>query len=360
MIKCIYLTACIFILTMSAACSKKSNVMLEKRVANESYELKEIAEIALEENDKQFIGVITSIQVAPNGNIYLNDIKLRTVHVYSSSGEFLRRIGRPGQGPGEFQFNMYISLSHNRLGVVEGTPLRRISFFDLNGTYEGAIRLDGEPGQRSITGRFEFSPNGERIYVEGISTNIDGEAVCENSFTFIVYDNALRPISRAGVFDPFTIAYCEQIPKKTIIATDIEGNIYTVHTMVPRVTKFSKNFRKLEMFSFYTDNWVLPFSENDPFDYMKPNKKHSRVFHMAIDKKNNLIFISHGWKDYEHSTKKDEIIHSYVTVLSPQGELLLEKKMPSGIIDVDDKGYLYWLKSNVPDHQILAKGVVIK
>jgi sugar lactone lactonase YvrE len=47
-----------------------------------------------------------NLAVAPNGNIYVTDLKQRVTEI-SPSGKVLRRFGKPGSGPGEFHFIGY-------------------------------------------------------------------------------------------------------------------------------------------------------------------------------------------------------------------------------------------------------------
>jgi sugar lactone lactonase YvrE len=48
-------------------------------------------------------GVLSGVAVEDNGDVYLLDSQLNAIHVYSSNGEFVRTIGREGEGPGEFR-----------------------------------------------------------------------------------------------------------------------------------------------------------------------------------------------------------------------------------------------------------------
>jgi hypothetical protein len=56
------------------------------------------------DDEDEFFGVIGQIMTDGDGNVYLMDTQLNTVKVFSANGEFLREIGREGEGPGEFRF----------------------------------------------------------------------------------------------------------------------------------------------------------------------------------------------------------------------------------------------------------------
>lgn len=84
-----------------------------RRVSNPATPMEPAKDAALEElwriggdtdNDDEFFGVIVRIMTDDPGNVYLLDMQLAQVNVFSPNGEFIRSIGREGEGPGEFRF----------------------------------------------------------------------------------------------------------------------------------------------------------------------------------------------------------------------------------------------------------------
>lgn len=75
------------------------------------------------EDDEEIFGVITDIIADDDGNFYMLDSQLNEIKVYSSDGEYLRTIGREGEGPGEFRgaFNMFLVPGGN-IGVLQAFP----------------------------------------------------------------------------------------------------------------------------------------------------------------------------------------------------------------------------------------------
>ncbi|MEJ2721406.1 MAG: 6-bladed beta-propeller, partial [bacterium] len=66
--------------------------------------LKELWRIGGDTDDEdEFFGVISQIQTDEAGDIYLLDSQLNQVKIFSPDGEFIRDIGREGEGPGEFR-----------------------------------------------------------------------------------------------------------------------------------------------------------------------------------------------------------------------------------------------------------------
>jgi hypothetical protein len=81
-------------------------------------------------------GAFSSLQalaVDKDGNMFVLSYKDSAVFVYDREGNFLRKFGRPGQGPGELSYPMTISIQDDRVMVLES--IRRISFFTREGTY---------------------------------------------------------------------------------------------------------------------------------------------------------------------------------------------------------------------------------
>jgi hypothetical protein len=87
---------------------------------------------------------ITSIALDRDGNLYVFDRPALSVKVFSSSGRFVRTIGRPGQGPGEFEGPAMIGVKGDTLWVStnDAPPCaKRLTLFRRDGTYVSQITL---------------------------------------------------------------------------------------------------------------------------------------------------------------------------------------------------------------------------
>jgi len=82
---------------------------------------------------------VRDIAADPRGNIYVDDMSNGRVQVFDPHGAFLRSIGRPGQGPGEFDYPTLIRLGgrDGRLHVMD--RFQRINLFDGQGVYVRSI-----------------------------------------------------------------------------------------------------------------------------------------------------------------------------------------------------------------------------
>jgi hypothetical protein len=77
------------------------------------------------EDEDQFFGVISDIHIDGEGNVYLLDAQLSEVKIFTADGEFLRTIGREGEGPGEFRrpSRMFFTKEGN-IGVMQTIPAK--------------------------------------------------------------------------------------------------------------------------------------------------------------------------------------------------------------------------------------------
>ena len=75
------------------------------------------------DDEDEFFGVISQILSDDAGNVYLLDSQLNEIEVFSPDGEYLRSLGREGEGPGEFRAptSMFFTRDGN-LGVLQLAP----------------------------------------------------------------------------------------------------------------------------------------------------------------------------------------------------------------------------------------------
>ncbi|HEU4631456.1 MAG TPA: 6-bladed beta-propeller [Gemmatimonadaceae bacterium] len=82
-----------------------------------------------------------SVSPAPHGGIYVYDGTLEALRQYDSAGTFVRRIGRKGGGPGEFEDpNGVVALPDGRV-VVWDARHQRMNLYDTSGTFATSWRL---------------------------------------------------------------------------------------------------------------------------------------------------------------------------------------------------------------------------
>lgn len=75
------------------------------------------------DDEDEFFGVIADIDIDADGYVYLLDSQIAEVKIYTKDGEFVRSIGRQGEGPGEFRFpNALFFTADGNVAVVQTVP----------------------------------------------------------------------------------------------------------------------------------------------------------------------------------------------------------------------------------------------
>jgi hypothetical protein len=87
-------------------------------------------------------GNIRDFVVDEQGSIYVLDGKNYRVQVFDSQGQYVRTIGRKGQGPGDLDGPLSLSLNRtsDELLVLQG--IRRLSFFRTEGSFIRQLRIN--------------------------------------------------------------------------------------------------------------------------------------------------------------------------------------------------------------------------
>jgi len=86
------------------------------------------------ENEYAF-GQIRDVVIDDDGFIYILDSKSFHIKVFDPSGVFVRAFGRKGQGPGEFEVPLMMSLIRTSGELAVHQVTRRMSFFKTDGTF---------------------------------------------------------------------------------------------------------------------------------------------------------------------------------------------------------------------------------
>ncbi len=75
------------------------------------------------DDEDEFFGVISDIKIDKSGNVYLLDSQLAEVKIYNADGEYLRSIGREGEGPGEFRYPIAMFFANDgNVAVLQAAP----------------------------------------------------------------------------------------------------------------------------------------------------------------------------------------------------------------------------------------------
>lgn len=110
--------------------------------------------------DYQF-GMITGVDVASDGSIYVLDMQARQVSVYDAAGTFVRTIGGPGEGPGELsQMAMGLLVGKGDTVLVPDLIAQRLNRYLPDGTPLTEISM---PMATGLAVRWAERPDGVLI-----------------------------------------------------------------------------------------------------------------------------------------------------------------------------------------------------
>lgn len=107
--------------------------------------LEEIWRVGGEDDETVLLGLVGDVEVGPDGNFYVLDTQLSQVQVLAPDGQYLRTIGGPGEGPGEFTRAMEMAfLPDGSLGVAQAFPGRLVGLLP-DGSPHDNVEITGGP-----------------------------------------------------------------------------------------------------------------------------------------------------------------------------------------------------------------------
>jgi hypothetical protein len=92
------------------------------------------------DDENQMLTAVQDIVVDGTGRVYVAQPQDNVVRVFDEEGRFVRTIGGPGQGPGEFERLVAIGLLADTLYAADLTS-RRVAFFSLEGDLLGTVTI---------------------------------------------------------------------------------------------------------------------------------------------------------------------------------------------------------------------------
>ncbi len=136
-----------------------------------------------ETEQEQMFRSIRSLDVDADGSIYVLDEGASDIKVFSASGEYIRTIGRQGQGPDEFAFPIMVLVTPQSELLVHDMNQRALKILDLEGRH---LR------QLSIADKFQFA--GPRFLAEGRMVGSHLIPAQQPSAELKLFDAELEPL----------------------------------------------------------------------------------------------------------------------------------------------------------------------
>jgi len=121
-----------------------------------SEQVKLSLDLEIKEPEKIIFNRLTDIATDSKSNIYVLDRGEKLVYLFNEEGRFLKNIGKPGQGPGEFGRPCSIYIDSKDIIYVLDASNRRIEIFNSDAKYMKSVKIIHFP-----------SGSGIRIIVDG-------------------------------------------------------------------------------------------------------------------------------------------------------------------------------------------------
>jgi len=100
-------------------------------------------------------------------NVYIIDWREITIKVFDPDGNYLRSVGKQGQGPGEFETPARFRMVDDQICLLDSRQ-RRFSLLTLEGEYLKGFNIEGYPLQ------FDVAPDGTIYYAQRMETEVEG------------------------------------------------------------------------------------------------------------------------------------------------------------------------------------------
>ena len=114
----------------------------------------------------RLIGLSSSVTRHPEAGVHVVDLLGRSVLHLNLDGDFIRRLGRRGEGPGEFESPTIVRATDHGVAVFD--RLAGISFFDTTGIFQRIVRLQPPP---SLVRDFLILDNGDLVLAGAVSSS---------------------------------------------------------------------------------------------------------------------------------------------------------------------------------------------
>jgi len=168
------------------------------------------------------------------------DVKDSCLKVFSKSGEFIRKIGKRGQGPGEMNTVFHMTLdSQNGILFCNDQGNGRISSFDINGEFKGMIRTlkppqnieytSGmihasvyDPVRRSLYSMYDSAGTLVKTYGEIFDDNIPENRFTNNLYSRVNLDSDENHFYALYSFIPYIDIYSHQGEFIRRLSIDVE------------------------------------------------------------------------------------------------------------------------------------------
>jgi len=221
-----------------------------------------------QEKDDQYLWEANSLMRDSKGNYYVTDRKANAVFIFNSSGKYISKFGKRGQGPGDLSMPGMIKILGDVL-IVNEPGNRRLQFFSFQGEPQKSIRL--------------FKSCYDLAYLK------DGRIVAAPMFVDETAERALiEVLSPEGKIiqtfgNPFEFKWGSYIMNERRIFLNKNDEIIQVFCNLPFLQKYSINGKLLREKHLETEFSFKLEILNRRWNFYLPNERvgHMPIFHEA-------------------------------------------------------------------------------
>ena len=154
-----------------------------------------------ERGEEYIFSQIRSIAVDEKERIYVLDTKEAHVKVFDKNGDYIKTMGRKGQGPGEMSLPFSICITSQNEIVVQDLNNRRIMFYSLDGSFINSLST-----AKIIIVGFNIDSRGNIIGIISIS-GPDKRVIelqkFDSELNYLYSYGSFSLPSRSSTFNPF-------------------------------------------------------------------------------------------------------------------------------------------------------------
>ncbi len=282
-------------------------------------------------DSSQIFGNIQDIAVDSKNNLYVADVNFYHIKVFDSVGNYIRTIGRKGQGPGEFLQIVSICLDNSDNLFVLDVTKRSIQQFSSSGEFINQLYIEGIPNAIAID-------DSGYIYINNVSIE---KHLIEK------YDKNGKIIRRIGSRILNEDKIIELLYNRINLLIENEF-IYAGFLQPYKIDVYDHNGKFI-----YKFDGTLPFDLKPPYYIQEVNGSYTvRQGDIAIKDMyfngNGLLYVSVGGADFDEMISKDISFHSIDIFNSKTGDFLKriwDKNIPDNttgyFLAVAKNNYLY-------------------
>lgn len=246
---------------------------------------KSVKIIPLETNKSCLIGLINKLQVTDNFILVLDRSKANSLYVFNKEGHFVRKIGRVGQGPGE-----YISIAdftvdrENGIVYISDGRLPRIHKYDLTtGKFIQTIMFRFNNGRANFK---EIEHIGGNLYANALFLNHSPK----NYLLFSIDESSGKEKNNfLNVMEynkGFSNIYVNQSPYRVFFSRE-NGNTIYVQAFMKQIIEISKegvfSFLELRGKNMLTNDEAKQVYESFPKNILETNNRINKYCRSLAD-----------------------------------------------------------------------------